>query len=123
MNIEHQQDGNNVYSQGATMTPGMTDMQRAIVADHLAELARDGAALRAERERDHLRDRASIETDLFDHRPEIESRRVRLGRWFVAFGERLAGPGRRGVGEPAPAMAVASASPKAPDGPCDDQHD
>src|SRR4051794_8234791 len=57
----------------------MIDLQRALVADHIQGLEREGAALRAERLRDHRR-----ATDL----PGV---RVRLGQWLVGVGQSIAG--------------------------------
>lgn len=68
----------------------MIDLQRAIVADHIADLEREGAALRAERVRDDRdRDASSAPLHAPSHRPP---RRVRLGQWLVAIGEAIAGP-------------------------------
>ena len=61
-----------------TVNP-MIDLQRALVADRIATLQREGAALRAERAR------ARAEGAL-------PSRRVRLGRWLVGLGETISGP-------------------------------
>ncbi|HLO36327.1 MAG TPA: hypothetical protein VK194_09605, partial [Candidatus Deferrimicrobium sp.] len=65
----------------------MLDIQRASVADHIAGLEREAAALRSERERDHRRGHIVARTDATDHPPDVASRRVRLGRWLVAVGE------------------------------------
>lgn len=74
----------------------MIDLQQAFVADHIASLERDGAALRAERERDHVRAHAAAGTDVtdepIDHPTALESRRARVGRWLVGLGEAIAGP-------------------------------
>ena len=75
----------------------MTDMieiQQAAVADHIADLAREGAALRAERDRDHLREHAAAPDEALTHPADLPPRRVRLGRWLVTMGERIAGPAR-----------------------------
>ena len=69
----------------------MIDLQRALVADHIAGLEREGGAIRAERERDHVREHAAAGTDATDHPADLLPRRVRLGRWLVAFGEAIAG--------------------------------
>jgi hypothetical protein len=62
----------------------LTIFQQAFVADHIADLEREGAALRAERARD-----AQLVTDA----TADPSRRIRLGRWLVALGEAIAGDG------------------------------
>ena len=62
----------------------MTTIQEALVAAHIADLQREAAALRAERDRDHVRERAAA----------LPSRRVRVGRRLVAFGELIAGTTR-----------------------------
>jgi hypothetical protein len=92
MSIEHMTDRNGTMKSQI----GVTDMidlqlQQARVADHLADLVREGAAIRAERERDHLREHATAGTDATDHPADLPPRRVRLGRWLVAFGEAIAG--------------------------------
>jgi hypothetical protein len=75
----------------------MTDIQQALVADHIATLAREASALRAERElllasRARAADRggagAGTDTALAS---DITSPRVRIGRWLVAVGEVVAG--------------------------------
>lgn len=76
----------------------MTDMieiQRAAVANHIADLAREGAALRAERARDHLREHAAAPDEALTHPADLPPRRVRIGRWLVAIGEAIAGPSPR----------------------------
>ena len=83
----------------------MIDVQSANVADHIADIERAGAALRAERERDHRRAHALTGTDATDHRPERRSGRVWMGRWLVAVGEAVAGSRRP---SPAPRAIVAS---------------
>lgn len=70
----------------------MIDLQQALVADHITGLEREGAALRAERFRDHLRQHATAPHEAAAHPIDLPGRRVRLGRWFVAVGEALAGP-------------------------------
>ena len=67
----------------------MIDLQRAIVADHIADLEREGAALRAERDRDHRAHDGLAASAQPAHRPP---RRVRIGRWLVAVGQAIAGP-------------------------------
>jgi hypothetical protein len=92
MNIEHMTDRNSTVGNQI----GVTDMfdlqlQQSRVADHIADLAREGSAIRAERERDHRREHAATGTDATDHRADLVPGRVRLGRWLVAFGEAIAG--------------------------------
>ncbi len=90
----------------------MIDLQRAAVADHIADLAREGAALRAERSRDHLREHAAAPDEALTHPADLPPRRVRLGRWLVAVGEAIAGPAR-----PAPVPFSRAVQP------CDDGPD
>src|SRR3954464_12276693 len=112
MTIEHKTDQNMPRTHDMERRErGVTDMidlQQALVADHIADLEREGAALRAERaERGHraeTRDHAAAPREL----PHA-SRRVRLGRWLVAFGESISGPSA-----PEASRAVVD------DGPCDD---
>jgi hypothetical protein len=92
----------------------ITNIQEAFVADHIAALRREGSALRAERERDRRIERAAARGD-FD-RP---SRRVRIGRWLVAFGEGIAGS-TRSASSTSRALA---AQPDRNDDPCGDGHD
>jgi hypothetical protein len=99
----------------------ITNIQEAFVADHIAELRREGSALRAERERDHLREHAVEGTTAADHPFDLPSRRVRLGRWLVAFGEAIAGPSRST--RPVGATSRAVAQPERSDDPCGDTHD
>ena len=101
------------------MMPGMTDLQNILVADRQADLARDGAALRAERQRDHLREHAANATEAFDHPADLPPRRVRVGRWLVAVGQAIAGT--RGPASDAPPAMAASAS--SGDDPCGDGRD
>jgi hypothetical protein len=72
----------------------MNDLQQALVADHIANLEREGTALRAERQRDHLREHAAAGTNATTRGGDLPSRRVRVGRWLVTFGERVAGSSR-----------------------------
>ena len=81
----------------------MIDLQRSVVADHIADLEREGAALRAERDRD-ARNNPRARDD------RRTSRRVRLGRWLVAVGEAVAGSARM----------TAGSVDRAPAAPCDD---
>jgi len=99
----------------------ITNIQEAFVADHIADLWREGSALRAERERDHLREHAAAGTIATDHPFDLPSRRVRLGRWLVAFGEAIAGSTRST--RPASATSRAVAEPERSDDPCGDIHD
>lgn len=92
MNIEQMTDRNSTtHTRGIGVTD-MIDLQGALVADHIAGLEREGAAIRAERERDHVREHAAAGTEPFDHPADLPSRRVRLGRWMVAVGQAIAGP-------------------------------
>lgn len=74
----------------------MIDLQKALVADHIADLERERAALRAERVRDHVRAHLAAGTepvdDPVDHAAHALSRRARFGRWLVAVGQAVAGP-------------------------------
>src|SRR5215210_3529438 len=83
MTIEHTND-RNMTETGTTerMVSDMIEIQQALVADHIATLEREAAALRAERLRDH----AALAVAA-DH----PSRRARLGRWLVAVGESISG--------------------------------
>ncbi|MBA2720891.1 MAG: hypothetical protein H0U52_16865 [Chloroflexi bacterium] len=92
----------------------MIDLQQAAVADHIAELIREGEALRAERTRDHLRQHGAATDEALAHPIDLPSRRVRLGRWLVAFGEAIAGPARPARQEP---MTIARAARPCDDGP------
>lgn len=97
----------------------MIDLQQAFVADHIADLEREGSAIRAERERDHLRAHAAAGTEAGDHPADLPSRRVRLGRWLVAVGEVISGSTR-----PTTATMSAAAARFAPaNDPCDDGND
>jgi hypothetical protein len=108
MNIEHVTDRNSTSTTGAIGVTDMIDLQQARVADHIADLEREGTAIRAERELDHLREHAATGTDAADHPAHVASRRVRLGRWFVAMGEAIAGP----AGSSATGRSMATASTK-----------
>ncbi|MDQ3127709.1 MAG: hypothetical protein M3Q66_04530 [Chloroflexota bacterium] len=72
----------------------MIEFQQAAVADHIAGLAREAAALRAERTRDHIREHAAAPDEALTHPADLPPRRVRLGRWLVAVGEAIGGPTR-----------------------------
>ena len=92
----------------------MIDLQRALVADHIADLEREGSAIRAERDRDHLREHAAAVTDPADLPP----RRVRLGRWLVAVGQTIAGSTRT-----RPTNTMMQATTAGHDEPCGDGPD
>jgi hypothetical protein len=72
----------------------MIDLQRALVADHIAGLQREGAALRAERARDGRAATSALGSMTVPVRLPVSrpSRRVRLGRWLVGVGAAIAGP-------------------------------
>ena len=70
----------------------MIDLKQALVADHITGLEREGAALRAERFRDHVREHATAPHEAAGHPIDLPGRRVRLGRWLVSVGEAIAGP-------------------------------
>ena len=57
----------------------MIDLQQFLVADHIAQLDDEAAALRAERRRQPGR------------RAGVSTRRIRLGRWLVGIGRAIAG--------------------------------
>lgn len=90
----------------------MIELQRAAVANHIADLSREGAALRAERARDHLREHSAAPDEVLTHPADLPARRVRLGHWLMAVGEVIAGPAR-------PATPGLSGAPQ----PCDDGPD
>jgi hypothetical protein len=98
MNIEHMTDRNNTLTRGIGVTE-MNDLQQALVADHIADLEREGTAIRAERFRDHRREQT-------DH---AATRRVRLGHWLVSVGEAIAGSRR---GDTAPAAIGTNDDPR-----------
>ena len=97
-----------------TRVSDMIDLQQAAVADHIADLAREGEALRAERTRDHLREHGAATDEALSHPIDLPSRRVRLGRWLVAFGQAIAGPARPARQEP---VAIVRAAQPCDDGP------
>ncbi len=101
----------------------MIDLQQALVADHIASLEREGSAIRAERELDHVRAHAVAGTDAADHPADLPSRRVRLGRWFVAVGEAIGGSARAANAGRANAGTAAAAAMATHDDPCDDAAD
>jgi len=57
----------------------MIDLQQFLVADHIAQLDDEAAALRAERRRPHLQASTAA------------THRVRIGRWLVGVGRAIAG--------------------------------
>jgi len=97
----------------------MTTIQEALVAAHIADLQREAAALRAERDRDHLREHAAARANADDHLADPPARRVRIGRWLMAFGEAIAGS-KRLAGDTSRAR---SAEPARNDDPCGDGSD
>jgi hypothetical protein len=118
MNIEQMTDRNNTSINRIGVTQ-MIDLQRALVADHIADLEREGLAIRAERERDHLREHAAAGSEATDHRADLPSRRVRLGRWLVAAGQAISGARPATLVRDGEPMSAAGAH----DDPCDDGHD
>ncbi|HUQ77407.1 MAG TPA: hypothetical protein VM427_00875 [Patescibacteria group bacterium] len=75
----------------------MIDLRQAIVADRIADLAREAAALRAERRRDHLRDHAAAPDEALTHPTDLPPRRVRMGAGWSPAGRRSPDlPGRPG---------------------------
>ena len=97
----------------------MTNIQEALVAARIADLQREASALRAERDRDHIRAHATAGTDSYDHLDDLPSRRVRIGRRLVAFGEAIAGTARPTGG----ASRSLTATSGADDDPCGDSQD
>jgi hypothetical protein len=85
----------------------MIDLQRSLVADHIADLEREAAALRAERDRDQLEASAAVHHDGGE---SPTNPRTRLGRWLIGVGEALGGSTR---------AAAAGAVPRS-GSPCDD---
>jgi len=100
------------------MMRDITNVQEAMVADHIAALQREGAALRAERARDRLRKGAAV-NEATAHPADLPSRRVRIGRWLVAIGEAIAGS-KRPAREASTSVA---AGQDAHDDPCGDARD
>src|SRR5258705_11738250 len=103
MIIEHRSDE---YSKetGATTMRDITTIQEALVAAHIADLQREAAALRAERDRDHLREHAAARADSSDHVAALLSRRGRTG----------ARPTPVARGGPRPPRAAAGPAPAGP---------
>ena len=96
MFIEHQSDRNMTGTrQKDPRVSDMIDLQHALVADRIAGLEREGAALRAERARADARARIGVEPAMTEPVPlpivTSGSPRVRLGRWLVAVGTAIAG--------------------------------
>lgn len=101
------------------MMRDITNVQEAMVADHIAALQREGAALRAERARDRIRKQAAAVGEAASHPAHLHSRRVRIGHWLVAFGEAIAGSKR-----PATSTSTSIAAGQgAHDDPCGDGRD
>ena len=95
MFIEHQSDRNMTGTDPfEPRVRDMIELQQALVADHIAGLEHEAAALRAERQRDH--DDAARPGPA-DTEPvplavvASRSPRLRLGRWLVAVGTLIAG--------------------------------
>jgi hypothetical protein len=88
----------------------MIDVQQAFVADHIAELARERAAIRAEAALGHG---PAVAGGRLDEQP---GRRIRLGRWLMTLGERVAGP-RPLTEEPARLRSARAASDPCGEGP------
>lgn len=94
MNIEQPSDRNMTRSvQNDRRVSDMIDLQKALVADHIAGLQRDAAALRAERA--NARATHEIESTATEPVPlplvRPGSPRVRIGRWLVAVGTAIVG--------------------------------
>jgi hypothetical protein len=107
--------------QGATTMRDMTTIQEALVAAHIADLQREAAALRAEGDRDHLRKHAAARAsaNANDSVAALPSRRVRIGRRLVAFGEVIAGTTRPTGGASGPVPTTFAGN----DDPCGDGND
>jgi hypothetical protein len=107
--------------QGAITMHDITTIQEALVAAHIADLQREAAALGAERDRDHLREHAAARatSSANDHVADLPSRRVRIGRRLMAFGEAVAGTTRPtgAASRPVPATSAGI------DDPCGDGQD
>ena len=97
----------------------ITTIQEALVAAHISALQNEASALRAKRDRDHFRQHAAMGTDIDDHAADRPARRVRIGRWLMAFGEAVSGSSRS-VNDAARAVAAASDHKNDP---CGDGHD
>jgi hypothetical protein len=97
----------------------ITTIQEALVAARIAALRGEASAVRARRERDHLREQTAAGAAADDHALDRPPRRVRIGRWLVGFGEFVAGS-TRSVNDAARSIAAAS---DRKDDPCGDGHD
>ena len=91
-----------IQQKGTQPMSDLTSIQQAAVTDHLADLAREGAALRAERVRDHVREHALEPDEALTHPADHSSPRIRLGRWLVAVGEAIAGTGQPAAADDGP---------------------
>ena len=92
--------------------PDMNDLQWTLVADRISDLGRERDAIRAETARDH----PTSETDAGEAvvPAHDQTRRVRLGRWLMTLGARIAGPRR--IGDEPVQMSSRAAAPD----PCGD---
>ena len=73
----------------------MFQMQQALVTEHINDLYRDGAVLRAARRAqsaDRLSDDDVGRTDGARRTAERRGVRVRLGHWLIGVGTAVAGP-------------------------------
>ena len=91
-----------IHEKEARLMSDLTVIQQAAVADHLADLAREGAALRAERVRDHVRGHATEADEALTHAAHPPSTRMRLGRWLIAVGEAIGGSADQAPADDAP---------------------
>ena len=93
MSIEQPSDRNMTRTDHKHPTVSdMIDLQKALVADRIAGLQHEAAALRAERTRNRSAAPAPVSTVPVPL-PVVTSGspRVRLGRWLVAIGTSIAG--------------------------------
>src|SRR5690242_1395497 len=92
MIIEQQSDRNMTETGRKDPTVrNMIDLQKALVADHIARLEHEAAALRAERARDRAALPPRVTTELVRPVVTAGSPRLRLGRWLVSVGTAIAG--------------------------------
>ena len=96
MFIEHQSDRNMTGTgRKDPRVDDMIDLQKALVAAHIAGLEHEAAALRAERARADTRAHEEPEPARTELVPlavvTAGSPRVRLGRWLVSIGTAIAG--------------------------------
>jgi len=95
MVIEHQSDRNMTKTgQKDPTVSDMIDLQTALVADRIAGLEREGAALRAERQRTAAASARVAPAAVEPVRLPVVTAgrpRVRLGRWLVRVGTTIAG--------------------------------